>query len=425
MHCLLFVFFVAISVATGTAWAQTTPVDHTELIKSLLERLEELENRVEELEGKQPPSLIASLSSPPVPGAEKLDPPALVAGLKQEPAPERPAQLGQIQAMEVEGPYPNLKIRGFSDVDFSATDQRGSFSGFNVGQFIFHVASPLSKKISYFGEVSFTALPTGFKLGVERSIIRYDYNDYFKASFGRYHTPINYWNSAFHHGLWLQTSIRRPEMIQFGNRFQPVHFVGVFAEGNIPSGGLGLGYNVGVGNGRASSISGGGVAGDSNNNRAWVANLFARPAQLYGLQVGGAVYRDKISLATGESFGEWITSAHLVWTKETPEFLAEFANVRHRESSTGRVSNSHAFYVQVGYRLPMLEKHLKPYYRFEYINTPATEPVLGVPDLVGSTLGIRWDISDYAAFKAEYRNTRRGAGEPRVNGLFLQTGFTF
>jgi len=38
-------------------------------------------------------------------------------------------------------------------------------------------------------------------------LIRYDYNDFFKLSFGRYHTPINYWNTAFHHGLWLQTTI--------------------------------------------------------------------------------------------------------------------------------------------------------------------------------------------------------------------------
>ena len=29
---------------------------------------------------------------------------------------------------------------------------------------------------------------------------------------------------------WLQTTIDRPEMIRFGGRFQPVHFVGMLAE---------------------------------------------------------------------------------------------------------------------------------------------------------------------------------------------------
>lgn len=51
---------------------------------------------------------------------------------------------------------------------------------------------------------------TGFNPEVERVIIRYDLNDYFRVSFGRYHTLINYWNTAFHHGEWLQTSISRP-----------------------------------------------------------------------------------------------------------------------------------------------------------------------------------------------------------------------
>ena len=43
----------------------------------------------------------------------------------------------------------------------------------------------------------------------------------------------------------------------------------------------------------------------------------------------------------------------------------------------------------------------------------------------GSTLGVRYDITNYAAFKGEYRNSRQGVNEPRVNGAFFQTAFTF
>ena len=39
----------------------------------------------------------------------------------------------------------------------------------------------------------------------------FDKSDRLKVSFGRYHTPINYWNTAFHHGQWLQTTISRPD----------------------------------------------------------------------------------------------------------------------------------------------------------------------------------------------------------------------
>ena len=102
--------------------------------------------------------------------------------------------------------YPSLQIRGFGDVDFSATDQKGTTSGFNLGQLDLHLASALSRKVSYYGEMTFNALPTGYTVEVERSIIRYDYNDFFKVSFGRYHTPIGYWNTAFHHGQQLQAA---------------------------------------------------------------------------------------------------------------------------------------------------------------------------------------------------------------------------
>ena len=67
-------------------------------------------------------------------------------------------------------------------------------SGFNLGQFVLHLASPLSKKVGHFGELSFTARPIGHDVQVERTIIQYDYNDYFKISFGKYHTPLGYWN---------------------------------------------------------------------------------------------------------------------------------------------------------------------------------------------------------------------------------------
>jgi len=88
-------------------------------------------------------------------------------------------------------------------------------------------------------------------------------------------------------------------------------------------------------------------------------------------------------------------------------------------------TNSQAFYVQVGYRLPWFDKTLKPYYRYEYTHTPLSEQVFTNQDLQGSTIGMRYDISNYAAFKAEYRYTKREISNPWVNGFFFQTAFTF
>jgi hypothetical protein len=397
----------------------------------LLERVQQLEKRVAELETRPPAGAapVVSAAEAPAPAAapakaESVETPAASAQAHQHDSVETQATVRQMETH-----YPSLQVRGFADVNFSATDQKGATSGFNLGQLVLHLASPLSRKVSYFGEITFNAQPTGYTVEVERSIIRYDYNDYFKLSFGRYHTPIGYWNTAYHHGSWLQTTINRPDMVKFGGTFIPVHFVGFLVEGNIPSGGAGLGYSAGVGNGRGSTISRPGDAGDNNNNRAWVANLYSRPAKLYGLQMGISAYRDKITFPVagpnGANFLEWISAAHIVYTKENPEFLAEFANVNHRSLLTNFITNSQAYYVQVGYRLPWFEKTLKPYYRFEHTHMPLSEQVLTNQDLVQSILGVRYDITNYASFKGEYRNFKRFPTDPRVNGVFFQTDFTF
>ena len=422
-------------LATSAAWGQNSPpADLAEQVKTLLERVEKLEKRVAELEAKQAAPPVAPAPTANAPAAPQAE--AQPAAAKPETAQAMEGHnMEQAQAVagQMETHYPSLQFRGFADADFSATDQKGTNSGFNLGQLVLHLASPLSQKISYFGEITLDAHPTNYTIEVQRSIIRYDYNDYFKLSFGRYHTPIGYWNTAFHHGAWLQTTIDRPEFVKFGGTFIPIHFVGLLAEGRIPSGGAGLAYNFGVGNGRGDNISRPGDAGDNNNNRAWVANLFMRPAKVYGLQFGGSVYRDKISSVGGigrNDFREWIASAHIVWTRGAPEFLAEFANVNHRSILTNKEANSDAFYVQFGYRMPGLEQTLKPYYRFEYIHTPKSEQVFTDLDLVESIAGLRYDISSYAAFKAEYRHANRNelvtpTFNGIVNGLFLQTSFTF
>src|SRR5205085_10486226 len=178
--------------------------------------------------------------------------------------------------------YPSLELRGFSDINVSASDQKGTHSGFSEGQFTLHMVSALAPKVSFFSELTLTArtdagLGTqpapGFNPEVERAIIRFDQSDAFKVSFGRYHTPINWWNTAYHHGQWLQTSVSRPEMAQFGGRFIPIHFVGAQVEGTIPAGGLNLNYNAGLGNGRGPVLRRGGDASDIKNIKGMLGNI--------------------------------------------------------------------------------------------------------------------------------------------------------
>src|SRR2546422_1773664 len=331
--------------------------------------------------------------------------------------------------------YPALHLSGFADVDFAAKNKPEAPRGFSEGQFVLHFASALSPRVNFFGELSLTSRPdvgsgtppaAGFNAEVERVIIRVDQSDQFKVSFGRYHTPVNWWNTAFHHGQWLQTTISRPEMVQFGGSFIPVHFVGGLVEGAFPAGGWNLNYQAGIGNGRGNVISRAGDAGDNNARPAWLLSLFTKPDRAFGLQVGGSLYFDRISVPGRPEFSERITAAHAVWQREDPEIIAEIADVRHQEIGGPLTASSLAYYVQTAYRLPSFARLWKPYYRFEHIAIGATDPVFaGVPNLDGSTLGVRYDISTYAAVKSEVRVRRRVSDEPRRNGWFFQISFTF
>ncbi len=405
------VFILIVTLGVPAVWAQSTSsAAQAELIQTLLARIDTLERRVTQLERLRETS-----------------------GEVATTTAQQAAEAVQLQAILADAmpSYPSLRIAGFSDVNFSATDQPGSNSGFRDGQFVLHFTSPLSPRVSFFSELTFsgradagTGSPraAGFNPEIERTIIRYDQSDQFKVSFGRYHSFINWWNTAFHHGLWLQTTIANPAML---GTIVPRHLVGGMIEGTFPAQGLNIGYNLGLGNGRGSVLSRAGDVGDINSQRAWMFNLFSKPDRFFGLQAGGSFYRDKIALADGRDFREWIASGHFVWGREDPELIAEFANVNHREVGLTETFNTQTFYIQAAYRLPWFEQLWKPYYRFDYTDLAESDPVFqALRSLRGSSLGMRYDISNFAAFKLEYRHQRR-PGQSNVNGIFLQNSFTF
>jgi hypothetical protein len=149
------------------------------------------------------------------------------------------------------------------------------------------------------------------------------------------------------------------------------------------------------------------------------------------LELGGSYYHDELTPQHGVNFREWIAGGYVAWTKGRPELLAEYENVHHTSLATSQTFNTTGYYAQVAYRLPWQEDKWKPYYRFEYIHRPTQEPVwdiTGTPsveDLVGSLVGVRWDITNFACFKGEYRKFRQAPGTPSVNGAFFQSAFTF
>jgi len=321
-----------------------------------------------------------------------------------------------------------VEVLGFADFNAFFTKRPGVADGFRSGQLAGHVSAELTPRLGIFTEATATPTATGFNLEIERTILRYDFSDALKLSAGRYHTPISYWNTAFHHGQWLQTTANRPEMIKFGGFFLPVHFVGILAEGAVGPGSLGLHYDAGVGNGRGATISRAGDAGDVNNNRAWITGLRVSPGDLRHLELGGAVYVDRVKPTAGAGVRERIFAGHVVWSSERPELIAEYANSRHEQEGTGTTVHSEAGYVQLAYRLPGSADAFKPYGRWERVIVPPTDPLLGAltPNLNYTALiaGLRWDFAPVAALKAEYRREKANSATG-YDTFVLQSSFTF
>ncbi len=204
--------------------------------RALLERVGQLELRVKTLEMEKS-ALLAQRS------AEAGPPPEEQAGMSHS-TPPRAESWG-----------PRLRIRGFADVGWTTSSLHGTTNSFSLGQFNLFVTSRLSDKLSVLAEAVMEADSGTNQLGIEleRMLLLYNLNDYLNLSLGRYHNSIAFYNTAYHHSAWLQTTTNRPFLFAFedGGGILPIHNVGVSATGRIPSGVLGLHYVAEIGNGRS------------------------------------------------------------------------------------------------------------------------------------------------------------------------------
>lgn len=68
---------------------------------------------------------------------------------------------------------------------------------------------------------------------------------------GRFHTPLGYWNTRFHHGNFLQTTIHRPAIADYEDDggVLPMHMLGLLLEGSHLIRSQSIDYAVSIGRG--------------------------------------------------------------------------------------------------------------------------------------------------------------------------------
>jgi hypothetical protein len=415
---MLACFILSLCLA-GRVQAQQSsnpPANQGEVNQQLLRRLRELEDEVKQLK--------AQAATPPAPvpvTAAPLPAPAPVA------EPEMPT---------VNEVAPRLHLNVFGDVGAQVFDHIPDT--FEFGSLDLFMTARLSDKVSTLGEVLFIAQSdNSIGLDIERLLLKYRQSDYLTASFGRYHTWVGYYNTAFNKGEFLETTVDRPFVYDFDDSggVLPMQDVGVNATGKIPSGKMGLNYVVEVGNGRAYGLNVEPAQNnqDANNSKAINGGLFVRPDKISGLQIGFSVRHDNLTVP-GPAVAETIATVHGVFINSKYEILDEGILVRHNQSG-GLIFNTGAFYTQ----LSRAFRSFRPYFRYQYFNAPGGDPAYiyanantyappnvttFIGRLNGPSAGIRYDFTEHSALKLQYdRYSLRGLATE--NGLTSQLAFTF
>src|SRR5246500_3442706 len=387
-------------------------------VEQLEARNAQLEARVAQLEGANyGKTRVSSSPSPTSPGMSSAN--------KTEPRDE------QVETSETEASETLLKIRGYGDFTLHGDNQKGDKTSFSLGELNLFITSNISEKFKFLTELVFEADQTNvFKAEPERVLLQYSYSDYLKLSAGRYHTAIGYYNTAYHHSTWFQTTTGRPYLFQFEDDggILPVHNVGVSASGQIPSGPLGLHYVVEVGNGRASrSPQDEPVQNvvDEGTHKAVNLALFARPEAIPDLQVGFFAYHDVLTPFGLPNTGQTILDAYAVLVRPRFEWLNEALVIRDTPLG-GRLFQTPGFYTQISERFGSY----RPYFRYQYVNAPNNEPVfqnsygIVVGRRQGPSVGLRYDASESVAVKLQYDYTSFRQ-QQAISSLALQVGFTF
>jgi hypothetical protein len=418
-------------------------------VKDLQKQAADLQARLEALEAA-PKVSSANSTTTTAASAPTVEAPQTAA---TEPTP---GVLASLHALS------HIQWRGFGEVDYKVLDQRqpetgamgfvpGSAGNFYTGDFGLFLTAKISEKASALSEMVFEEGDAQtYSVDLRRLLLKYDYNDHLKMSFGRYQTNVGYYNWAFRSAAWLQTTADRPLVMEYSTDggILPTQAIGVSVTGAIPSGKLGLNYVAEYGSSDTvrPDINGDGLFNDENNGNHVNAGLFLQPDFLRGLRVGGSFYHDRISdlvfLAAGaagigppsissvpaseqypptDRWGQTIVNAHIVYVTPGIEFLNEGFLIRHALIGSTTVYNTPAFYSQFSKKIGPI----RPFFRYQYVNASPLNLIYDDVGLrYGPSFGTRYDLNDFIAFKAQFDHTAR-RGEPDLNGLHLQLSFTF
>jgi hypothetical protein len=307
----------------------------------------------------------------------------------------------------------------FGDVSLSGghPDDADHKFGFSFGAQDLLIRGDLNNNIVAATEIALEPGPDGVGVDIERFHVRWQSGGFF-AEAGRTHTGFGYWNNAYHHGRWLQPTIERPRWVAFEDDggILPVHWVGAGVGARLPVGPATLNLMATVGNGRGHIVDDVRNAGDYQAMKAFHASAEVVGIGVPELRAGVAGIYDHIpgwserTLLPNLTINETILSAHVAYVNVPLLFIAEGYLVTHTAAS--QRWTTYGGFVLIGYAFGRLTPYIEgeriaskggpdPFFT---ITTPGSAS--GSFDTIEGIGGLRLDLTDWTALKAEYRQTR-------------------
>ena len=338
-----------------------------------------------------------------------------------------------------------ISLNVFGDIDYQATRDGGnpptgvpsgttnSFSAPRVELFL----TSTQGKLAFLAETMFeVGEENSFGIDMERIEVGYLFSDFFRLRIGRFHTSIGYYNDAYHHGRYFQTTVDRPTMVRFEDEggLIPAHSVGMHIDGRLPIGqGDHLRYDAEVSNGRGTIPDEVTNLDDPNNGKMYNLRLRVEPRFLDGLIIGGSITYDRITAAQAApppaSIREIIAGGHVAYLENQIHVIAEYLYISHRNA--GWTGGTHSAFLELGYEVG----RFVPYLRGEWVKFPA-ETATNDPFFAQNVLfitrgnsksgiaGVKATLSDFLALKLEGEYVSRDVGTS-LKTIAAQCAFAF
>jgi len=316
-----------------------------------------------------------------------------------------------------------FELNGFTDVSFTKSTEGNNRpvgdDEYRNGDFAFGTLDLyLAQTVDDIDVLVELIVEKGNVLDLERLTIGYTFSDAAKLRVGRFHTPIGFWNNAYHHGVQLQPTIERPDFLKFEDDggIIPTHVVGASLSGRVNTGVGAVDYSAMIGNGPMIETVEGVLSpnniSDNNVGKAVAFNAAISPSALEGLKLGVSGHIAEIKsndIPMTVAVDQAIYAFAATYANGPLGLAAEYYTINDKDEATEDDFSNNAYYGLITYTF--MEKWV-PYVMYENLSVKDSvgdeDPYMAAleigRDTEELTVGLRYNINYRSSVKGEYRN---------------------